>query len=242
MKNKIVYIISSFMVMVMMAGCTKYASASPTPETPQLPQQASTIGIPTPTMVAIEVEVATRTPIPLVLKTATPTVSLSDILTATLPVGGAPAGSLNPDFKGTLQPGSPQSTLLPGARGTGQPVPTLGVGTFAAPTTIGFPARAPVFIIVGKPTISIVHVKYADSITVSITNLDPNTELIIRMGSPRSYGTDGTVTETATADATGTINGTYKIPQTFIGYGQIEFRIEFPDGTPYYFPFYNNDY
>jgi hypothetical protein len=232
MKNKIGYILSSILVVVMMTGCTKYASASPTPETPQLPQipQGPTISIPTPTLAALEVEVATRTPIPLVLKTATPTESLSDILTATLPGGEE------------IQIGTPQKTGIGGTPGTSLTRTTQTVGTLTAPTNQAFPTRAPFIIVAGKPTISIVHVKYADSITVSITNLDPNTELKIRMGSPASFGADGPVVGTVKADETGAIDGTYKIPEAFMGFGQIEFRIEFPDGTPYYFFFTNLDY
>ena len=179
-------------------------------------------------MVPLEVAVATRTPIPLVLKPVTATFSISDILTATSLAGTATTPT------GDMIAGTPQGYLT-------QTTETAGMG-MKTPTSMIFPTRAPVVIIVGKPTISIVHVIYADSITVSITNLDPNTELKIRMGSPRSYGTDGPVVDTVKADATGTVESTYKIPEKFIGYGQIEFRIEFPDGRPYYFPFYNNNY
>jgi hypothetical protein len=237
MNNKIGYVLCSLLVVMMMTGCTKYASASPTPEAPQAPQQAATIGIPTPTMAALEVEVATRTPIPLVLKTATPTVSLSEILTATAPEGAATGEVKNPGET----PGV-EGTMIAGTPIGEQTKTTEMAGVYKTPTTYVFPTRAPMVIIVGKPTISIVSVKYADSITVSITNLDPNTELKIRMGSPSSYGTDGPVVQTVKADATGAVTATYKIPEAYLGYGQIEFRIEFSDGTPYYFPFYNNDY
>jgi len=243
MNNKIVTIMSSLLVVIMMTGCTKYASASPTPEAPQAPQftQAPALGLPTPTMVALEVEVATRTPIPLVLKTATPTESLSQILTATLPVGPVVGQTKISDMKSTSVGAGPQNTMVAGTPQADQTQMADISGT-VTPSTMVYPTRAPVYIIVGKPTIAIVSVKYADAITVSITNLDPNTVLKIRMGSPGVYGKDGPIVDTVTTDETGAVTSTYKIPQAFLGYRQIEFRIEFPDGTPYYFPFFNNDY
>jgi hypothetical protein len=243
MKNKIVTILCSIMAVALITGCTKYASPSPTPETPAtaaLPQAAApTLGLPSPTLVALEVVVATRTPIPLVLKTATPTASLAEILTATLPEGAITVDPIL--LTQQAQPGYTPVAVTPQNELTATAQAAL-YGTNGTPSANVFPTRAPFVISNGTPTIAIVNVKYADSITVSITKLVPGTVLKIRMGSPRSYGTDGPVVDTVTADASGSVINTYKIPAAFIGFGQIEFRIEFPDGTPNAFFFSNQDY
>ena len=246
MKNKFLIVLSSFLIMAVMTGCTKYASASPTPETP--PQAAApTLSFPSPTMVALEVEVATRTPIPLVLKTDTPTASLSEILTAPVPPGELNGTLTAPGLNDPTKAAAFLSTLMVGTPQNGLTMTAQSAYGYNLKTTpsaaASFPTRAPIVVLGGKPTVAIVHVNYAESITVNITNLNPGTVLKIRMGSPNVYGTDGPVVGMATADATGSVlNGTFKIPEQFIGYGQIDFRIEFPDGTPTTFFFYNNNY
>ena len=234
-----------------MAGCTRYASNSPTPDATQLP----TLGIVTPTLLPIEIEQPTRTPFPIILQTPTATENAVQIVTMPVPVDTiTTAEAKNPTLGAFLQLTRVQQTLI-----AGTPNPNLTEASMDAtfsltetPTglygqtqsTVVAPTRLPMIVISGKPnpTIAIDQVVRGSSITVSISDLEPNVDIRIRMGSPAYLGGDGPVVQTVTTDSNGAFQGTYQIPQQFTGYGQIEFRIELPNGYPYYFPFYNNNY
>lgn len=237
MKNKLVLITLCSLFIVAMTGCTRYASASPTPPAAATPE--SKFDFPTPTLAALDVEVATRTPIPLVLKTATPTSSLSDVLTAT-PAEGTPSaggGAGETQEPGTLKTPGTGALLTPvGFKGT-------MVATSAGSSQVIVPTRAPQIVISGSPTVAIVHVVYAESITLEISSLAPNTPISIRMGSLGAYGADGPIVETVTSDEKGVVTGTFKIPAAYVGVGRIGVRIEKPEGgfiTSFFFM--NNNY
>lgn len=250
MKNRLITLMFVIIVMISMTSCTRYASNAPTPEVTQPP----TMAIDSPTLLPIDVLPATRTPFPIILQTTTPTESISEILTqpvdATISVE-----SKNPTLVAFLKETGAAKTMM---AGTPNPIFTQAAlqstnsltyaGTAASLLTTtanpsgAIPTRMPVVVISGKPTIAIVHVAYASSITVQMSNFDPNIDLVIRMGSPAAYGADGPVVDTVHTDANGNAEGVFKIPEKFIGYGQIEFRVELPNGYPFYFLFYNNNY
>lgn len=248
MKKLLSYVLPVLLLMISFTGCTRYASNSPTPEATQLP----TLALATPTLLSIEVEQPTRTPFPIMLQTATPTNSFDqnqpDQAQGTM---GAPEAK-NPTLNAYLQQtsvqkanllGTPNAILTqPGMRGTFSLTGTVTGFSSTIQAVTPFPTRAPMVIVYGNPTIAIVHVVRADSISVKITNLEPNQDIRIRMGSPAAYGADGSVINTVNTGAEGTIEDTYKIPANVAGYGTIEFRFELPNGYPYYFPFYNNNY
>ena len=236
MKRKLLYS-SLLLVIMLMTGCTRYASASPTPATAG---EEPKFEFPTPTLMALEVEVATRTPIPLMLKTATPTLALDEMAT----------GTGEEDMQKEVTPGEEMATSegensqSSGASLYKSPTPfgtktTTGVTTIA---TQAVPTWPPQVVLSGKPTVEIVHVKYAESITLNISNLPASAQITIRMGSANSYGADGPVVETVKSDDKGKISKAFKIPAELQGYGTIGVRIEYPDGYTASFYFGNRDY
>lgn len=241
MKNKVLSILILLMFILSFTGCTRYASESPTPQTEA--KQSTEFTMPTPTLVAIEVEAATRTPIPLVLKTATPTPGIEEILTATVGEGEAPVNPEGGEGQPTGEAPKAETTKLPASNITpaaGKLTPTkIGAKATSQPL---YPTNAPLILISGDPTIAIVHIKYADSITLDISRLPVSTQFKLRMGSPASYGGDGATAETIKSDDKGHVTGTYKIPADFAYFGQIGVRVEYPDGNYVAFYFNNNDY
>jgi hypothetical protein len=224
---------------LVLTGCTRYASASPTPP-PAAATEETKFEMPTPTLMALEVEVATRTPIPLVLKTATPTSSVSEILTTT------PAEGETSHAGGEMETGEATTTGEGGevhaTESASGALPTLsGYKTTAVATSAAapIPTRMPQVVLSGEPTVEIVHVKYADSITLNLSKLPVNAEFGIRMGSVGTYGADGIIAQTLKSDASGKASGTIKIPANMQGYGSIGVRIEYPNA--YYVSFYFNN-
>jgi hypothetical protein len=217
---------------ILMTGCTRYASASPTPAAATAETKFE---LPTPTLMALDVEVATRTPIPLVLKTATPTLTVGEELTTT------PSAVMNVAITDSV---TGQIITVAPAAGTASGMSTTTAYTYKTATSVSvvIPTRAPQVVLTGDPTVSIVHVKYADSITLNITGLPVNSLIGIRMGSVGSYGADGATVETVKSDANGAVSGTFKLPQAVVGYSQIGVRIEYPTGYTASFYFGNLEY
>jgi hypothetical protein len=221
---------------ILMTGCTRYASASPTPAAATAETKFE---LPTPTLMALDAEVATRTPIPLVLKTATPTLTVNEEQATT------PSVEMNVAITDSTT--GQIITVAPAAgttAGTASGISTTTAYSYKTATSVSIvaPTRAPQVVLAGNPTVSIVHVKYADSITLNITGLPVNSLIGIRMGTVGSYGADGATVETVKSDANGAVSGTFKLPQAVVGYSQIGVRIEYPDGYTASFYFGNMEY
>ncbi|MCE1253788.1 MAG: hypothetical protein LWX83_09595, partial [Anaerolineae bacterium] len=159
MKRKLLYS-CLLLVILLMTGCTRYASASPTPATAS--SEEPKFEFPTPTLMALEVEVATRTPIPLILKTATPTLPAEEMLTTPAEGGEeAATGELTTETQEgeMLAPTGEMAVSEPTLALYKSPTPMGAKSTVAATravaTQVVMPTYPPQLVLSGKPTVEI---------------------------------------------------------------------------------------
>ncbi len=94
------------------------------------------------------------------------------------------------------------------------------------------------------PTFSISAVQRDSTVTISPSNFRANDQYNVRMNAMYTQGINGTVVQTVTTDASGTLSATtFSIPDALKGSYQIAVRVESVN-APYYYAynwFYNNN-